>query len=151
MIDLFLRCVPPSTTAQQGKRLQIVRNRQGRYVPRFFRSPEIEREAHTWAVLLRPHAPAVPLVGPVALSVTLIYPHRSRTPKRDAVRLIAKVSKPDAGNAAKDLEDTLVRLRFLEDDQQVARLLVEKWHGPADQVGIRIQIRPLASAEEGLA
>ena len=151
MIDLMLRCVPPSTTAQQAKRVQVVRNRQGRHVPRFFRSAAIEREAHTWAVLLRPHVPPRPVTGAVTLAITLVYPHRRRTAKRDRASLIAKVSKPDAGNAAKHIEDTLVRMRFLEDDQQVARLLIEKWHGPADQVGIRIQIRPLASAEEGLA
>jgi Holliday junction resolvase RusA-like endonuclease len=143
VIDLFLRCVPPSTTAQQAKRLQIVRNRRGRPVPRFFRSAQLEREAHTWATLLRPYVPHTPLTGPVTLAVSLVYPHLAKTAKRDRDRLIAKVSKPDAGNAAKHIEDTLVRMRFLEDDQQVSRLVVEKWHGPPDQVGIRIQLAPL--------
>lgn len=108
----------------------------------FFHDHRMEREAHTWAALLRPHRPDVPMSGAVELVIRLIYPHLKKTAKRDQVALRPKVSKPDAGNAAKHLEDTLVKMRFLEDDQQVARLTVEKWHGPSDQVGIRIDIRP---------
>lgn len=147
MIDIVLRCLPPSTTAQQAKRVQVVRNRQGRHVPRFYRSDAIEREAHTWAVLLRSHVPRQPLDGPVALSVRLVYPHVSRTPKRDQGHVIPKVSKPDASNVSKELEDVLVKMRFLHDDQQVARLVVEKFHGPADQVGIRLCLAPFTEWE----
>lgn len=144
MISLWLRVTPPSTTAQM-KRVQIVRNRVGRYVPRFFHAPELEREAHTWATLLQPYVPATPMLGAVSLDVVMVYPHRKATPKRDKAKRIPKVSKPDAGNAAKHLEDILVRMRFIDDDQAVSRLSVEKWHGPADQVGIGIEIRPMAA------
>lgn len=147
MIDLFLRVVPPSTTAQQ-KRVQVVRNVHGRFVPRFFQPPALRVEENTWAALLRPHVPLRPMSGPVELSVSLVYPHVSRTPKRDRDRLLPKISKPDAGNAAKHLEDTLVRMRFLEDDRQVVRLSVEKWHGPPSQVGVRVRITPLGTAPE---
>lgn len=144
MIDLVLKCVPPSTTAQQAKRVRIVPNGEGRLVPRFFRHAALERDTQTWAALLAPHTPQVPLAGAVTLAITLVYPHLAKTPKRDRDARLPKVSKPDAGNAAKHIEDTLVRLRFLEDDQQVVRLVIEKWHGPADQVGIYIRLAPLA-------
>lgn len=142
MIEIVLRCVPPSTTAQQGKRVRVVRTRTGRHVPRFYRSAAIQRAAHTWATLLQPHIPAQPIVGPVSLGVSLVYPHLQCTAKRDQVSMRPKTSKPDLGNAVKEIEDVLVRLRFLEDDQQVGRLTAEKWHGPADQVGIYIRLVP---------
>lgn len=139
MIRLHLPCHPPKTTAQM-KRVVVINGR-----PRFFHSARQQREAHTWAVLLRPHRPRVPMAGPVALSLVLVYPHLRSTPKRDRGRLRPKVSKPDCDNAAKHLIDTLVQMRFLTDDQQIAVLQVSKWHGPEDQVGIRLEIQPIAA------
>jgi Holliday junction resolvase RusA-like endonuclease len=143
MIELVLRCAPPSTTAQQGKRVRVVRTRSGRYVPTFYRSAAIKRASQTWATLLQPFVPRAPLTGPVSLGVCLVYPHLARTSRGASVEWRAKTSKPDVGNAVKEIEDVLVKLHFLEDDQQVSRLTAEKWHGPADQVGIYIRLAPL--------
>lgn len=137
VISLFLRCQPPKTTAQQ-KRMSM---RSGR--PVFFHSSKQESEAHTWAVLLSPHRPSVPMVGPVALSLRAVYPHTAGTRKRDRASLLPKATRPDCDNLSKHLIDVLAHMRFIEGDQQVARLVVEKWHGPADQVGIGIEIRPV--------
>ena len=139
MIRLHLACHPPKTTAQM-KRVAVINGR-----PRFFHSARQQREAHTWAVLLRPHRPRVPMAGPVALSLVLVYPHLRSTPKRDRERWRPKVSKPDCDNVAKHLIDTLVHMRFIADDQQIAVLQVSKWHGPEDQVGIRLEIQPIAA------
>ena len=143
MIEVFLRVVPPSVTAQQ-KRVRVVHGK-----PVFFHGAKMRAEANTWASLLNGRQPLAPMAGPVALAIRLVYPHLKATPKRDLERFIPKVSKPDAGNAGKHLEDVLVKLRFLEDDQQVARLTVEKWHGPESQVGIGIKIEPLSGQENG--
>jgi Holliday junction resolvase RusA-like endonuclease len=140
-VIITLRCVPPSVTAQQ-KRVRIVR-RRGRMVPQFFHGLRMQREGVTWAALLAPHVPAEPLDGPLALSIRLVYPHLQATPKRDVGRLLPKISKPDAGNAAKHLEDLLTRMRFLVDDARIVQLTVSKWHGPAADVGIRIELEPL--------
>ena len=149
MIDITLRCVPPSTTAQK-KRVRIITSRSGKPIPVFFHGTQMRREAETWHALLAPYVPATPLTGATALAVTLTYPHLKATPKRDRHRLIPKVSKPDAGNASKHLEDLLTQMRFIEDDQQVARLTVEKYHGPEDRVGIRIVIAPMGGADRGV-
>lgn len=141
MIVLKLRCVPPSTTAQM-KRVRVVRGK-----PVFFHGAKMRREAATWSALLAPHAPAAPLDGPLALSVRLVYPHRKATPKRDLGRTMPKVSKPDLDGAAKHLIDQLTRLRFIADDARVARLSLEKWHGPESAVGIHITIAPLGAEE----
>lgn len=138
-----LQVAPPSTTAQQQKRVRVVRNRRGQHVPVFYRGADIKRQVETWAALLRPHVPATPLTGPVALSIALVYPHLAKTPVRDQGAYRPKVSKPDVGNAVKEIEDTLVTMGFLADDQQVARLVAEKWHGPADAVGVHITIEAI--------
>lgn len=134
MIDVFIRCTPPSTTAQQ-KGVRFVRGR-----PRFYTKARLTREVVTWASLLAPHRPRVPLDGPLSLYVKLVYPHLAKTAKRDHHLTIPKTTKPDAGNAIKELEDVLTRMRFIVDDARIARLTAEKFHGPDTEVGIRIQI-----------
>lgn len=134
MINITLRCPPPQKTAQQ-KRLSMRRGR-----PVFFKPDTLRSEARTWAVLLQPHRPERPMVGPLSVSLRLIYPHRSSTPKRHRDRLLPKVSRPDCDNAGKELIDTLAKMQFLNDDSWIARLQIEKLHGPDALVGIQIQI-----------
>ena len=134
-----IRCVPPSVTAQQ-KRVAIIGGR-----PRFFHGAKMKAQERTWASLLQPHVPAQPVDGPIELRATLVYPHLKGTPKRDVHLVIPKASKPDADNAAKHLTDLLVTMRFIGDDAKIARLIVEKFHGPEACVGIQIAIRPIAS------
>ena len=135
-IDLSVRCVPPSITAQQ-KRVRVVRGK-----PVFFHGAKMREEAATWAGLLQPHQPPAPLDGPLALSLRFVYPHLKSAKKTDVHRLLPKITKPDAGNVAKHLEDVLTRLRFITDDARIADLRVQKFHGPEAEVGIRIQIAP---------
>lgn len=137
MIAIHLTCVPPSVTAQQ-KRLTFVNGK-----PRFFHDARMEREQSTWAFLLAPHVPPAPLVGPLELAIVLVYPHIKGAAKRDLVRLLPKTTKPDCGNAVKHLEDLLAKMRFMGDDAQVARVIVEKWRGPDREVGIRIRLQSL--------
>jgi Holliday junction resolvase RusA-like endonuclease len=133
-MKVFLRCVPPSTTAQQ-KRLVMVGGK-----PRFFHSKRLLAEEEVWGILLGRHIPAAPFEGPLTLTVRYIYPHKKRTSKQTQAQLIPKITKPDAGNAAKHFEDVLVKLRFVVDDAQFARVTFEKWHGPAHLVGIDVAI-----------
>lgn len=141
MIDLTLHCIPPSVTAQQ-KRLHIVNGR-----PVFFHGSKMRAEEQTWLALLQPHVPAEPIAGPVALTMRMVWPHLKGARKADRDRVIPKASKPDADNVAKHAIDLLTRLRFIEDDQRVCRLVIEKWFGPESAVGIRIQIAPMGAEE----
>lgn len=134
MIAFTIKCVPPSITAQQ-KRVRFVNGK-----PMFFHGGKMQEQTATWTSLLQPYQPPAPMDGPLSLSVRLVYPHLKSTKKTDVHKLIPKTSKPDAGNASKHLEDLLARLRFITDDSRVARLLVEKFHGPEDHVGIQIHI-----------
>lgn len=135
-ITVQLRCIPPSVTAQQ-KRLHIVGGK-----PVFFHGAKQRAQEETWSSLLMPHVPDAPLDGPLELFVRLVWPHNKTAPKRDRDRLIPRISRPDTGNVSKHLEDLLTRMRFITDDSRVARLVVEKFHGPESAVGITIQIVP---------
>lgn len=141
MIDISLRCIPPSITAQQ-KRVHVVGGK-----PVFFHGAKMREQAATWASLLQGHQPPAPLDGPLALSLRFVYPHLKATKKADAHRLLPKITKPDAGNVAKHVEDLLARLRFITDDARIASLHVAKFHGPESAVGIRIQIAPFGIKE----
>jgi Holliday junction resolvase RusA-like endonuclease len=61
---------------------------------------------------------------------------------------IPKTTKPDASNVVKHFEDLLVALGFIEDDALVSRLVVEKWWGPADAVGMYLTIGPMESSRD---
>lgn len=135
MIDVTLRCVPPSITAQQ-KRVAVIKGR-----PVFFHSREMRVQEQTWQALLRPYQPAAPMDGPLTLSMRFVYPYLKAMPKAHVGRLIPKISKPDCGNASKHIEDLLTKMRFITDDSRVCRMVVEKFHGPEAEVGIRIQIQ----------
>ena len=104
----------------------------------------MKAQERTWASLLQPHVPEAPVLGAIELRATLIYPHLKGTAKRDLHLVIPKESKPDADNAAKHLTDLLVTMRFIGDDAKIARLIVEKFHGPEASVGIRIAIQPMS-------
>ncbi len=134
MIAISIKCVPPSITAQQ-KRVTFVNGK-----PRFFHGGKMQEQTATWTSLLQPYQPDAPMDGPLELAVRLVYPHLKATRKTDVHRLLPKTTKPDAGNASKHLEDLLARMRFITDDARIARLIVEKFHGPEADVGIRIQI-----------
>lgn len=146
MIDVTIRCVPPSTTAQM-KRVRIARGKGGKPVPVFFHSAKMRREEATWASLLRPHVPPAPMTGAMALTVRMVWPHLKSVRKTDVHRLLPKTSKPDCSNVSKHLEDLLVKLRFIDNDAHVARHVIEKFHGPEAAVGIRIQIAPFIPEE----
>lgn len=135
VIDMFLRCVPPRITAQM-KRIRVVNGK-----PVFFHSSAMKMEANIWALLLQPYRPEQPMDGPLTLSMKFVYPHVAATKKADREQLIPKTTKPDAGNTAKHLEDLLTKMRFIADDARFYKVNIEKWHGPADLVGITIQIR----------
>lgn len=139
MIEITLRCVPPKTTAQMKRATW----RHGK--PRFFKSQAQRAAEHTFLSLLAPHRPEAPLRGALVLNVAFTWPHLASTPKRRRAEVLPKVTRPDADNLVKALQDCLVGLRFMEDDGQIARLVFEKFHGPEATVGIWIQIAPFGA------
>lgn len=128
-----LSCVPPTASHH---RKQIVR--VGRFT-RLADKPELVAAKEMLDVLLLPHRPPAPLTGPLTLALTFTWPWaKSASKKLRALGRTPRASRPDLSNLAKTAEDRLVALRFMEDDGQVVRLVVEKYWG--DEAGITVQL-----------
>lgn len=134
-MKLSLRCVPPSVSAQQ-KRANFVGGK-----PVFFHGQRMTREIQTWTSLLKPHAPPTPFDGALTVTLCLVWPHLKSTKAADRARYLPKTTRPDVDNVAKAIIDQLTKLRFIRDDANVTRLVLEKWHGPEEGVGIHLWIQ----------
>ncbi len=135
MIEFFAPCVPPRTTAQQ--------KRTNRATGTFFKSRDLQAAENTFQAILLPFRPEAPVCGATSLEVTVIWPWLGKHKAKDRARhAVWMTSKPDADNWVKLLQDTLVTLRFIENDQSVCRLRVSKFWG--ENPGIHIKIEELS-------
>jgi len=135
MISFFLPIDPPKTTSQgAGKRIVMIGGR-----PRFFKGGKAQSAENDLTLLCAPYAPPEPLTGAIYLQVDYVFPWRKSESKKVRQMCWAPhTTRPDASNLVKMLEDVMTRLRFWEDDSQIADLRVTKSWG--DEVGIRVEI-----------
>lgn len=140
---LWLPCVPMKTT-HHAKRIVRMKG-----FSRLADKPELVAAKATLDSLLLPHQPPTPVTGPVCLSLVFTWPWLASDSKRLKAASpggqVWHLKRPDCSNLAKTLEDRLVVLRFIEDDNAVVRLVVEKYRG--DRPGIGIGITPLWAQE----
>ena len=132
----FVPCVPPTANHQRKKIVRI-----GGF-SRLADKPELVAAKAILDSLLLRHQPPMPIVGAVRLTLEFTWPWRQGDGRK--VRALGRVlylTKPDATNAAKTLEDRLVALRFIEDDRYVAELIVRRWRG--DSPGIYVGIEAM--------
>lgn len=141
MIAFHLPIIPPKATSQgAGKRIVVVKGK-----PLFFKNARAQTAENDLTLLCSRHVPAQPMEGPLSLSIDFVFPWRTSEPqKRRALGRVPHTSKPDCSNLVKMLEDCLTKLRFWQDDSQVADLHVSKAWGAA--VGIYVAIRPVPPA-----
>jgi Holliday junction resolvase RusA-like endonuclease len=140
MIDFFIPCNPPKSTAQGSSR--IMKRRDGtQFVGRFANSKATKAKANL-LTLLHPHRPETPLEGPLELVVGWAYPWRKSEPKKNRVDGFKWCdTRPDVDNLAKMLLDAMTTAGFWNDDSQIASLCFEKtW---SDKPGIKIIIGEL--------
>jgi len=133
MIEFFLNMVPPTATHHHKK---IVR--AGGF-SRLADKPELQQARSTYESLLEKFQPKEPMSGPVRLELCFHWPFLKSAPSRDRVcERKHKVTKPDCSNIAKTLEDCLARMRFINNDAEVAELEVKKFHSHIAGINIRI-------------
>lgn len=81
--------------------------------------------------LLAPYQPKEPLTGATELTMNIFFPYLksdiSTKANKDRCDEIPHTSKPDLDNWVKQFIDCLVRLRFIEGDQQIVTLWVSKY------------------------
>ena len=135
-LEFFAPCDPP-TANHQAKRIV----RAGGF-SKLADKPELRSAREFWTGLLAQYRPAQPFDGPLSLTLSFSYPFvKSATKKAVMAGSRWKVTRPDCSNAAKTVEDILVSLRFMHDDNQVARLVVEK--RDSTQPGLFVHIEKL--------
>jgi len=140
-IDIRLNILPPTATAQQKG--VFVRNGRAH----FFVKKEVKEAEAFLGSLLAPYAPDEPMRGAVEFRATWVFPYRKSEPKRvtAAGEYIPHTSRPDLDNLEKGLLDTLTRLRFWEDDNQVAKKETVKAWGASPF--LEIHIKPITKGQ----
>ena len=107
---------------------------------RTYTNARSEKGARAQAALLAPHTPREPLAGPLAvgLSYVLPLPKRGRAPGPHHVT-------PDVDNLSKLTLDVLSRLRWWNDDAQVAELhATKRWGANGENPGVVVEVWSLA-------
>ncbi len=133
MIKFFIPITPPKTTSQT-KRLVMIGGK-----PRFFHKKEHQQAEGDLMVLMSAYAPSEPLTGPLALRIDFVFPWRkSETKKRVALGSCPNDSRPDLDNQEKLVCDVMTKLRFYNDDGQIADKHTTKAWG--DEVGISVHL-----------
>ena len=126
-MDFYLDLQPPTVTAQEHK-VRIVRGK-----PMFYDTAKLKAARSTFESILREHKPAVPMEGPVALTVDWHF--ATKTHREGAYR----VTRPDTDNLQKLLKDCMTRVGFWKDDAQVCREEVTKrWSRKRPGIQIRV-------------
>lgn len=131
-MKFFLNIIPPTATAQM-KKIAVVKGR-----PVFYEPAAVKQAKALLMSALMEHRPPEPMTGPLALTVTWLYP-KGRNHKAGEWRS----TKPDTDNIEKLLKDCMTKCGFWKDDAQVVRETVGKlW--AEDPVGIEIEVEELS-------
>lgn len=135
---------PPRDTHQS--RVRIFRNKVGRvFIGKAKPSKETRLllDALTTAILelRRTQNPALPLLsnGPVLFRLGLFYRWPKSTSKAKASRTEFKVTRPDADNLVKTIQDGLTVRNVITDDSQIAVLEVRKYNSPKPGLVLSIE------------
>lgn len=136
--ETFIDCIPPTTTAQQHKR--IFRTRDGRaFLGTDAKGNRVQAEL---CALLAAHVPGAefPRDVPARVEIEFAFPYRKSERKRVVRegRVIPHASRPDVDNLVKFLLDCMTRTRFWNDDGQVFALSLRKVWSPKPGIAIRI-------------
>lgn len=131
-MQFFIPMRPPTVTHHDKELHAFMRG--GRPCAVLHDSPELKEARAKLRAGLAPHAPAIPLGGPVRLVVKWLFPAQGRHPDG-----AWKTSKPDTDNLDKALKDEMTRLHFWEDDAQVASEISEKFWANTPGIFIRVE------------
>lgn len=131
-MQFFIPMRPPTVTHHDKDLHAFMRG--GKPCAVLHDSPELKDARAKLRAGLAPHAPAVPLGGPVRLVVKWLFPAQGRHPDG-----AWKTSRPDTDNLDKALKDEMTRLHFWHDDAQVASEISEKFWANTPGIFIRVE------------
>lgn len=138
-ITFRIEANPPVGTAQQ-KGAAII----GGKARIFKKKKQIEQE-QTFIQLLLPHQPKTPLLGTVRLELLVVWPWRgsdngtkAKAALCDTYKVRPHGSRPDFDNWCKAFVDTLVALKFIEDDAKICDWILKKRFGANPGISVVI-------------
>lgn len=137
-LQFTLHCNPPKHTAQGSS--TILKNfKTGKFfIGKKSNSKAIQTKNELMAILL-PHQPKKPLEGALKCEIDIFYSWRTSEPKKNRVTGYRWCdTKPDLDNWNKQFSDCLTRLRFWNDDSQVADLHITKRWGDEPRIDVKI-------------
>jgi Holliday junction resolvase RusA-like endonuclease len=113
---------PVTSTSQQKRAVSL----PGRGI-RFFKKPAYVKAEESLIFRFRQDAPDEPIHGPIRCVIAFSFPFRkSETKARKALAFIAHDKRPDLDNMAKLYCDCLSKAGIIEDDAQIAELILRK-------------------------
>lgn len=125
---------------KQADRSRIACGKNGKQWVHHYQPGKVTRNARDLALLMAKHRPAEPLRGPVALTLTFVYPHLKSASKKTREQRKPKDTKPDGENLAKQVCDVLERSGFLLNDAQVYDLRVLRFWDDQVPAGLYVKI-----------
>lgn len=128
--SFFMVMNPPTITHQEKK--AGVRNGK----PYFYEPDELKAARQLLEAHLGQHVPCEPFQGALRLTTKWCFPASGKHKNGEY-----RITKPDTDNLQKLLKDCMTKVRFWEDDAQVASEIAEKFW--ADVPGIYISIEVL--------
>ena len=135
MIEFFINCIPPKTTAQSTTRVFKNKHTGKMFIAKTEKGSTTRSEL---IGLLYPFRPELPLQGALKLKIEWVYPYLKSVRKRDIGKKLPCTTRPDADNICKFLCDCMTRLGFWTDDSQVFSLNFDKYY--SEKCGIYIKI-----------
>ena len=133
----------PSATAQQkGEtiRYKIVKGKKVPYVQHYTK-PKVEAAQLQFMVGMKPHRPKKPMEGPIRVYLWICF-----NVKDKKLWGRYKTTKVDVDNYSKLILDCMTKLKFWNDDAQVADLRVVKTY--AEQGALSVHIEELENIKE---
>ena len=135
---------PSVLTTAQEKGVRIVKGRNGKCFPSFFKKAKaVQNEKMLMGVLKKYRPYEHPIVKTdntyIVLSIDYYFPHKSSTPEWKRKFNLPMTNRPDVDNISKAVIDCMTKCGFWEDDSQLSlRLAKFRSQNPRIEIGIDI-------------
>ncbi len=132
--EFFMAMLPPTVT-QQEHQVAVLKGK-----PHFYEPKELEDAQAKLEAYLAKYAPQRPMKGPVRLVTKWCYPITGKHKNGEW-----KTTKPDTDNMIKMMKDVMTKLKWWNDDAQVASEVTEKFW--AEMPGIYILAEEISNGD----
>lgn len=136
-IDFFVQAIPRGQARVRHARV-------GNF-SKAYKTEDQKRDEQTLQALMMPHRPEKPLSGPLYLGLVVFCPIPSSKSVKWKMQATAgkvrPITKPDASNVLKHVEDVMQSMMFFEDDKQIVSLIIRKVY--SDKPGYHITLEEI--------